>query len=665
MESSSASFGTGITRVAEFRLAYLRMGIVLILSINYFLSLASRPKSPHESSRRLGVTLASVSLIANFGQTIVDLVRGWDMFAVNFMNLGGFLTTTPLYFISPFLGLIPSTLTQLFLLRRITLFLSSLDLLWPRLAHPAIKSVFVVIMSCSVLLVFVSGTMSSVLIAKSGNMHALDVAGSSMFTVVEQIWLGGSTAVDLLLSLVLCVELWWARQKLGMKGGVMREIVTRLILVTCHGGLAVSGLQLSSLLLYNYWRHNSFCYLPIIFLPKVYNITLLLSLSVPHSTEVAHSPSHVFSLPTIMDAQPPALAQAQGNGSGPCVSSGCEQNPRRVQVPPNGCSNSIVQPAVQNDTAMREKNGNQWISRFKARLSPSGMSNADNRTQRETKVKQGAGPSSGIIEDRRPSDPSSLAPLLRHDAKGCCSPGGHFHPSAVSPTSPVLFPSPQSPLRIHGDTNSLDNHSPNRIVWVKPSTHPASETHTSLFQRPNPFTCTAEAAYSPSLAAASASAAPPGTNGFVRQAIQTSMADSPSASKAPGAGQSTSCPPIANTDQNRHRPVISPWRRRAKILGSRGDKVGYQDSDAGRPGLGPGAESTSQTRTMSSTFHTSQTGTGFNSLDIDGLTFDADDEEEEKLQARALIVDQEQNQDQDEDEELDCGKKQTSVHRDR
>lgn len=49
------------------------------------------------------------------------------------------------------------------------------------------------------------------------------------FVKAEQTWLATSTAVDITLSLVLSIELWWARQKLGMQGGSMREIVTRLI----------------------------------------------------------------------------------------------------------------------------------------------------------------------------------------------------------------------------------------------------------------------------------------------------------------------------------------------------------------------------------------------------------------------------------------------------
>ena len=54
------------------------MGIVLVLSINYF-AILSHPKPPGESSRRLGVSLVAVSLVLNLAQTIVDGFRGWEV----------------------------------------------------------------------------------------------------------------------------------------------------------------------------------------------------------------------------------------------------------------------------------------------------------------------------------------------------------------------------------------------------------------------------------------------------------------------------------------------------------------------------------------------------------------------------------------------------------
>ncbi|WVF66492.1 hypothetical protein IAT40_001232 [Kwoniella sp. CBS 6097] len=636
MEPFNPTFDTTIIPVPEFRLAYLTgpfflgfilesfgMGVVLILSINYFLSLASRPKSQHESSRRLGVSLAAISLVASFGQTVVDLVRGWDMFAVNFMNLPGFLTTTPLYFTSPFLGLIPSTLTQLFLLRRITLFLSSLDVLWPRLAHPGVKGVFVAVMGCVVLLVFVSGTMSSVLIAMSGNMHALDVAGASMFSVVEQIWLGGSTAVDLVLSLVLCIELWWARQKLGIKGGVTREIVTRLILVTCHGGLAVSGLQLSSLLLYNYWRHNSFCYLPIIFLPKVYNITLLLSLSVPHSTDVAPSPSHVFSLPTILDHQiPPAVHphRAQTALEAPRSHENGQDQDQASMYYYNG---AVEQ---QNQQDMRERSGNRpnWISRLHKGLTRNvkSMDSRHNSTShldhRHSGILYGCErcsyvhPSQRLTgfsptsEDRRPSDPKSISPLLRHEAS--YSPGIRLTTGSsagrICPSSSLLF-SPN--MNGAGDSSSASG----RVVWIKPGTDPTLSGDTGtcktlpLFQQPDPFGTVGISSIS------SSTGSPILPNTGTRHPREPYVS-------APKAGVTASL--NTPTVKKGQKPILSAWHSRKKAAGH-----DFNRSTRGRNE--PGTESSqSQTRTMSSTYHMSQTGTGFNSLDIDGLTFDDETE---------------------------------------
>ena len=41
-------------------------------------------------------------------------------------------------------------------------------------------------------------------------------------------WLVTSAGVDVILSLVLTIELWWARRQLA-QNGVMREVVTRLM----------------------------------------------------------------------------------------------------------------------------------------------------------------------------------------------------------------------------------------------------------------------------------------------------------------------------------------------------------------------------------------------------------------------------------------------------
>jgi hypothetical protein len=49
------------------------------------------------------------------------------------------------------------------------------------------------------------------------------------FGVTESIWLATSTAVDIVICLVLSGELFYARHTLALKGGSMREVVTRLI----------------------------------------------------------------------------------------------------------------------------------------------------------------------------------------------------------------------------------------------------------------------------------------------------------------------------------------------------------------------------------------------------------------------------------------------------
>jgi hypothetical protein len=47
--------------------------------------------------------------------------------------------------------------------------------------------------------------------------------------IADMIWLSTSSAVDLILSMVLSFELWWARRKLAAKGGMMAKVTWQLL----------------------------------------------------------------------------------------------------------------------------------------------------------------------------------------------------------------------------------------------------------------------------------------------------------------------------------------------------------------------------------------------------------------------------------------------------
>ena len=54
------------------------------------------------------------------------------------------------------------------------------------------------------------------------------------FDALEMDWLITSSLIDLILSIAFCSELWWARRKLAARSGLMREVVTRLIVCFVH-----------------------------------------------------------------------------------------------------------------------------------------------------------------------------------------------------------------------------------------------------------------------------------------------------------------------------------------------------------------------------------------------------------------------------------------------
>lgn len=92
----------------------------------------------------------------------------WQMFALGFLDIVSFATPDYMWFASPFLGLFPALITQTFLLRRITLFLSSLSSLWPTLDRPAVKMTFIIIMSGGIIVSFLAGCIGSYWIWRSG-----------------------------------------------------------------------------------------------------------------------------------------------------------------------------------------------------------------------------------------------------------------------------------------------------------------------------------------------------------------------------------------------------------------------------------------------------------------------------------------------------------------
>jgi hypothetical protein len=95
------------------------------------------------------------------------------MFAASFADVRMALTATPLFFVSPFLGILVAVMTQIFLLRRVVLFISSLDLLWPLLAHPATKYSFSFFISLTITISNAAGVIATYEVWQSGGLWNL------------------------------------------------------------------------------------------------------------------------------------------------------------------------------------------------------------------------------------------------------------------------------------------------------------------------------------------------------------------------------------------------------------------------------------------------------------------------------------------------------------
>ncbi|RXK40708.1 hypothetical protein M231_01960 [Tremella mesenterica] len=472
-----------------FALESFGMGVVLVLSINYFSDVSNRHGG--YTGNRLGVALVSSSLVINLLQTTVDLVRGWQMFGDNFLNIQALMKPTPLFFISPFLGLFPALITQAFLLRRTVLFISSLDVLWPRLSKPYVTRSFVVLVGCMILMSFIAGSVGSVLVWTTGRLYDLH---TSEFDTSEMITLAVSTAVDMLLSTALCCELWWARRKLAPQGGLMREVVTRVILITLHGGLAASALQLAGLLTFKSSRTTSMCYLPILPLPKVYTVTLILSLTHPTST-MAHS--RPITLPTIQQtdylSQPAPFASGLSRRmSSPAVIGPMSEKPWRAPWTENDHHKATSDPG----RAIRRqwKRSQEWLRWSLIGTSseprPRGSDRVEDWTnlQREIII-----PNGDYDYSRRPSEPTSAAPLLRRTSVPSTqppqSPSSFRKNHHIHKTMPSAPPSMLTVSRQHSFSSFYPSLSIRRPSFPISAISPPSEVSSAepLFRTTDPF----------------------------------------------------------------------------------------------------------------------------------------------------------------------------------
>lgn len=160
------------------------------------------------------------------GSRLISPLTSHQMFAASFLSIQGFLTPHASFFISPFFGLFPTSLTQLFLLRRSHRFLTSLQFLFPTLAHPLTRTALATTITLGILLSFGTGTGASWEVYRIGNLAKLgqEWPESKPFHKLSRIWLFASSIVDVCLAVVLCWELWWAREKLTARDDGLGEL---------------------------------------------------------------------------------------------------------------------------------------------------------------------------------------------------------------------------------------------------------------------------------------------------------------------------------------------------------------------------------------------------------------------------------------------------------
>jgi hypothetical protein len=73
------------------------------------------------------------------------------------------------------------------------------------------------------------GSFSKSVIPCKSSLPAEVVVADDRSYIADLVWLATSSAVDLVLSMVLSLELWWARRKLAAKGGMMAKVTWQLL----------------------------------------------------------------------------------------------------------------------------------------------------------------------------------------------------------------------------------------------------------------------------------------------------------------------------------------------------------------------------------------------------------------------------------------------------
>ncbi|WRT69535.1 uncharacterized protein IL334_006522 [Kwoniella shivajii] len=267
-------------------------GMGLLVVIGYF--------GDGSKGRWTTKSLVLVVLAVNFGQTISDCSRIIKLTTLHSADLLYFLNvrTRPEEVVSPILSVILSTITQLFLLRRCLLFAGVTRN--PINRNTAMYKFKLWGLGGTGLIgvLFSSGTGLGVPI-RLWNIGTLARASQDHhLTLITTLWLGSSSAIDILLSGYTI----YALRKADKGNDERNQVISALVRLTIQAGGLVTALQIATLIMY-LRASSTWADFPAIFISKVYSMTLITSISKPRQiqTRSAQPPLHT---PTIFGHSP-------------------------------------------------------------------------------------------------------------------------------------------------------------------------------------------------------------------------------------------------------------------------------------------------------------------------------------------------------------------------
>ncbi|WVQ96111.1 hypothetical protein IAU59_003213 [Kwoniella sp. CBS 9459] len=257
----------------------------------------SRPKASR--------TIKGIVVLAlNFAQTICDCSRIFNTMILHALDLAFFLNARSRldFTLSPILSVLIAAIVQMFLARRVVNFMGVT-------ANPAKRSTWsykvqtwglAIMLGVGILLGLAGGwgvPLRAWVVGDLTRLHRGE-EGDKLFTFLGKLWLGSVAATDILISGFMVYSLRTAAKASENR----HRVVSSLIQLTLSSGVIVTALQITALILFM-GSTTAWSDLPVMFMSKVYSLTLVSAISQPQRAAMRDHRDDRYQQPVIPPPQ--------------------------------------------------------------------------------------------------------------------------------------------------------------------------------------------------------------------------------------------------------------------------------------------------------------------------------------------------------------------------